>query len=118
MKVLICGDRNWSNIERVVDKLMELQDRGYTTLIEGEANGADRIAKEAAKVLGFTIEAYPADWQKYGKAAGPIRNRQMLVEGKPDLVVAFHGDLENSRGTKNMVNQAIRANIDVRIITD
>jgi hypothetical protein len=56
MKVLICGDRNWSNIERVVDKLMELQDRGYTTLIEGEANGADRIAKEAAKVLGLLLK--------------------------------------------------------------
>jgi hypothetical protein len=52
---------------------------------------------------------FPADWEKYGKAAGPIRNQQILVEGKPDLVVAFQG----GRGTANMVSRAQQAGVPV-----
>lgn len=58
------------------------------------------------------VEPYPADWS-IGRAAGPIRNKRMIVEGKPDLVVAFHDSLETSRRTRNMINQAISAGIPV-----
>ena len=51
---------------------------------------------------GVVVEEFKADWDKFGRAAGPIRNAQMLREGKPDLVVAFPG----GRGTANMVAQA------------
>ena len=50
---------------------------------------------------------FPAEWDKYGKAAGVLRNQQMLDEGYPDLVVYFHKDLENSKGTKDMVTRAV-----------
>ena len=59
----------------------------------------------------------PANWVKYGRAAGPIRNRRMLELVPPDLVVAFHDDLESSRGTKDMVIAARQAEIPVRLIT-
>ena len=53
--------------------------------------------------------AFPAEWKKHGKAAGPIRNRKMLQDGKPDLVLAFPG----GRGTANMVELATDAGIRV-----
>lgn len=56
---------------------------------------------------------FPALWDKHGRAAGPIRNTQMLDEGRPDLVLAFHRDLSESKGTRNMVEQSVKANLPV-----
>jgi hypothetical protein len=78
-------------------------------IIYGGAYGADRLAREWAEEHCLGSECYPADWTKYGRAAGPIRNKQMLVEGKPDLVVAFPG----GPGTADMVRQARAAGIRV-----
>jgi hypothetical protein len=105
-KVLVCGSRDWLDREPIRVWLCKLHDWGFDTLIEGEARGADTIAREEAEKLGFTVLKFPADWDKYHKAAGPIRNKQMLVEGKPDLVIAFSKDIQNSKGTKNMIQQA------------
>lgn len=60
-------------------------------------------------MMGFPVERYPADWERYGKRAGPIRNRKMLDQG-PDLVVAFGGD----KGTADCVREARRRGIAVR----
>jgi hypothetical protein len=61
-----------------------------------------------AEEQGFKIESYPADWKKYKRAAGYIRNKQML-DAKPDLVIAFPG----RNGTRNMVDQAFEADIPI-----
>src|SRR3972149_6405940 len=103
MRVLICGDRNWTDVRTIRSWIAGLQEWGYTTLIEGEARGADSIARDEAILAGIKVLPFPANWAKYGRAAGPIRNQQMLDEGQPDLVVAFHNDIDNSKGTKNMV---------------
>lgn len=58
---------------------------------------------------GISAEGFPADWRKYGKSAGPLRNQQMIDEGKPDLVVAFPG----GTGTADMVRRAKAAGIRV-----
>jgi len=115
MKVLICGDRNWTDREKVRSWIAKLQDWGYDTVIEGEARGADTIAAEEAVRAGMTVCRYPADWARYHRSAGPIRNRQMLDQ-KPDLVVAFHPDLTKSRGTADTVREARRRNIDVIVV--
>ena len=73
-----------------------------TLIIHGGASGADRLAGAWANQNGVNVVEYKARWKQFGKGAGPIRNRQMLDEGKPDLVVAFKGD----RGTANMIKQA------------
>lgn len=89
-------------------------------LIHGCAKGADQLSeyttREMFNTLGTMIayERYPADWEKYGKAAGPIRNKQMLDEGKPDMVIAFLAP--DSRGTKNMIEQAEKADIPVKVV--
>jgi len=117
MKVLICGDRNYKNVEMIRAWLSKLQDWGYTTLIEGEAKGADSIARDEARRIGLEVEPYPAQWDKYGRSAGPIRNRAMLTEGKPDLVVAFHTDIEKSKGTKNMLEISEKAGVNTILVS-
>ena len=113
MRVLVTGSREWTD-RGVIRHALETLPRD-TVIIHGAARGVDRIAGEIATELGFMVEPYPADWGTYGrKAAGPIRNRQMLVEGKPDVVYAFHDDLwKKSKGTKNMANQALHAGVPV-----
>jgi len=114
MRVLICGDRYWTDYPLICKWISSLP---ISVIIEGEAKGADRLARIAATVLHISVEQYPADWKTQGKNAGPIRNYQMLELGKPDLVLAFHDHMEKSKGTKHMVSIAIQANIPTIIIT-
>lgn len=108
MRVLVCGSReydNWGYIQQQLDSLTVKID----TIIHGAAPGVDSLAGVWARRNNITEEAYPAQWEKHGKAAGPIRNKQMLDEGKPDLVVAFLS--EKSKGTRNMIEQSKKAGI-------
>lgn len=114
-KILICGDRNWNDYWVIYDVLSKL-DRNLI-IIHGAARGADTMAGIIAKNLGFKdVISFPAKWTKYGKSAGPIRNRQMLNEN-PDLVIAFHNDIENSKGTKDCIEEAEKRNIQVQLIS-
>jgi hypothetical protein len=127
MRVLVCGGRNFNNKDLVVQTLNAIADEfelwappdeyGNTlplglTIIAGGASGADRLAAEYAAVNWAGYKEFPADWVKYGRSAGPVRNQQMLFEGKPDMVVAFPG----GRGTAHMVTVARRAGVPVREI--
>jgi len=114
MKVLVCGDRNYTDTARVhgaLDALDRLN--GIEAVIEGCATGADSMGESWAREHGVPIRHFRPEWDKYGRAAGPVRNRQMLMEGRPDLVLAFHDNLEESKGTKDMVRQAQKAGIEV-----
>lgn len=115
MKILCCGDRNWNNFQLVYNTLITFP--CDTTVIHGAARGADTIAGKVANLLGMKVEIYSADWTKQGKSAGPIRNRQMLDQ-KPDLVLAFHNDIEASKGTKDCVTEAKRRGIPVRLLKE
>ena len=87
-------------------------------IIEGEAKGADSMARVLAKKLGIKVEPYPAKWDEHGKAAGAIRNSQMLKEGKPDFCLAFHNDIKKSKGTADMVKKCQASGIPGKIIND
>lgn len=110
MRILICGDRNYNSVESVFNYISGLS--LDTVIIHGNCEGADTLAKHVALRLGLQVIPFPADWSK-GRAAGPIRNRQMLVEGRPDRVIAFHDSLTTSRGTRDMITQTLRAGIPV-----
>ena len=86
-----------------------------TVIIEGEAPGADTIAREEADKIGLVVEKYRAKWNLYGRGAGIIRNTEMRKVGKPDKVVAFHNDIGSSKGTKNMIKQSKAAGITCNI---
>lgn len=109
MRVLVCGDRNWTD-KGAIELLLRSLPEG-STLIHGCCRGADMIAHEIAKEIGMEIVTFPAAWDRFGKKAGPIRNERMLLEGKPDRVVAFHDDLRRSKGTAHMVKIAMKAGI-------
>jgi len=112
MKILICGNRSFTDIDKIREVISSLPKKD-TVIIHGAAKGADSIAGQVAAEVGLRVLAFPADWKKYGRAAGPIRNKKMLIEGKPNIVYAFYRDKAESKGTKNMVNQAIKAGIKV-----
>src|SRR5262245_24371218 len=102
MKVLVCGDRNWTDREAVfarLDGLNRIHD--VELVIEGDATGADRMAGEWAVEREVPLSVWPAQWNRYGRGAGPRRNQQMLDQ-HPDAVLAFHHDLGESRGTADM----------------
>lgn len=115
MRVLACGDRRWSDMVTIRRRLADLAEAELPELlIHGDAMGADRMAGYAAELLGIPTQPVPAEWQRYGKRAGHIRNQQML-DMAPDLVLAFHDNLLASKGTRDMVRRARTAGILVRI---
>lgn len=112
MRILVTGGRDYGDrayLFRVLSILHELQP--LSLLIVGDAPGADRFAWQWAIENKVSWIRYPADWGRYGRAAGPIRNRQML-EAQPQLVLAFPG----GRGTADMVNAANAAGVWVQEI--
>ena len=111
-RVLVCGGRDFDDHElmfRVLNGILSDRWGEGLTIIHGGARGADRLAGSWAEYKGLDIEVYPADWKRYGKQAGFIRNAQMLEEGEPDLVVAFEGGV----GTAMMVKLAREAGVPV-----
>ena len=113
MRVLVCGDRDWSNYEAILHRLEELP--ATSVVIHGGCRGADWLAERAATSLGISSIVFFADWGKHGLAAGPIRNREML-DTDPSLVIAFHSDLGASKGTKDCVTEAKRRDVPVEVI--
>lgn len=116
MRVLVCGGRDYNNRDHVHNTLTQLDaERGpITCIIHGAATGADHEGMIWAQMMaesGRKIMHAPfsAELRVFGKAAGPIRNKRMLVEGKPDVVVAFPG----GRGTADMMRQARVAGVEV-----
>lgn len=110
MRVLVCGGRDYHQFAAVDKALRQVHDQyGIDVLIHGAARGADSLGAKWAEQRGIPTLSFPADWDKHGRAAGHIRNAQMLDEGKPEGVVAFPG----GRGTADMVRKARAAGIKV-----
>ena len=111
VRIIVCGGRDYADrafVFQVLDKIHTL--RGICEVIQGECpTGADRWAREWAVNMGKTLTRCRAEWEKYGKRAGPIRNRQML-ELKPDGVVAFD---TGGPGTRDMISAAQEACVPV-----
>ncbi len=111
MRVLVCGGRNFSDTS-LFGEAVERFAPCVTLIIHGGAAGADEMADNWGIWAEIPVECYEADWKRYGNSAGPIRNQQMIDEGKPDLVLAFPG----GRGTADMVRRAKAAGIPVEEI--
>lgn len=115
MNVLVCGGREYRDGDRVREVLAAFHSaQPIARLIEGGATGADRIARRWANEHRVPTDTFAAEWSLHGKAAGPIRNRTMLREGKPDVVIAFPG----GAGTAHMVKIAKAAGVEVLIVTE
>lgn len=105
-RILVCGGRNYADIDHMRRVLFALDP---SEICHGAASGADSLAGIVGREMQIIVTRFPADWDTHGKAAGPIRNKQMLAEFKPDLVVAFPG----GRGTEHMKKIARDAGVPV-----
>lgn len=118
-RILVCGDRNWTNYSAIRNTLKRFCDgKKNVVVIDGACRGADNLGHKAAKALGFKWQRFPADWTLHGKAAGPIRNREMVEKGKPELVLAFHNNIDQSRGTRDMLYAAKEAGVTTKLFRE
>lgn len=103
MKVLVYGGRNYNDWQTLFGELHKIHKvTPITEIISGKARGADYLGGSWTVANSIKLTEYLANWDRDGKAAGPIRNQQMLDEGKPDLVIAFPG----GAGTKDMITRS------------
>jgi hypothetical protein len=118
LRVLVCGSRSWTDRETIWKAMTSIDffskyKPSDVIIIHGNAKGADQLAESVAVELGYFIKRFPAEWNKYGKSAGMIRNKQMLEEGKPSFVLAFQ--VGNSPGTANMIKLVQDADMPIKI---
>ncbi|MBG7631299.1 MAG: DUF2493 domain-containing protein [Bacteroidetes bacterium] len=113
MKLIIAGSRNFNDYKKlckICDHL--LQNQANIEIISGAARGADQLGEKYASEKGYSIKQFPANWNKYGKAAGPKRNEQMA--NYANTLIAFWDG--KSKGTKHMIDMAKQANLNVEVI--
>lgn len=117
IRVLVCGGRQYDNDRIVFNSLSRVHAKTPIGLVihgacmqRGMLSGADRWAEAWAQVNQIPYLGVPARWDTDGRAAGPIRNAQMIADWHPDLVVGFPG----GKGTAGMLSLARRAGIEIR----
>ena len=124
MKLLVCGGRNYQDYATLSKVLNGLhKEYGFTTVIHGAAKGADSLADRWAKQHDIPVQAFPAQWRtheencspncrsnSYCRRAGFRRNEQMLLEGKPEMVVGFPG----GAGTAGMLKLSRDAGVTTK----
>ena len=110
-RIGITGSRNFSDLKKMREFITSLP--AGISISVGDCRGADKAASSLALSLGISIIIYSADWQRYGKAAGPIRNKQIIDSGIEALYAFPDVDLDRSIGTRDCVRQAKKAGIPV-----
>ncbi len=116
MRIVVGGCRNFSDyelIERHLDRLLAPYDHSGIVFLSGHCAGVDLLAERYAKEHALAVELYPANWKRYGRAAGPIRNEEMVIQA--DCVVAFWDGA--SRGTKSLISYAQKQGKELHIIS-
>lgn len=110
MRVIIAGARCCNHYHVVCQAV---HDSGFdiTTVVSGCAVGVDTLGERYADEHGIPCERHPADWKKYGRAAGHIRNHEMALCADA-LIAILMGE---SRGTRNMIQQAREAGLPIYI---
>ena len=115
-RIIVCGGVDFNDYDYLKNQLDRL--RAYyedIKLVSGHARGADTLAERYAAERDIPIQVFPAEWKKYGKAAGPMRNRAMLEYANEETaVVAAFWDGQ-SRGTGNMIKQAKAAGAECHV---
>ena len=116
-RVIVCGCRHFADRELCFGMLDSfLQGKENVEIVTGHAKGADLFAEEHAKEKGIELKVFRPDWKRYGRGAGPIRNREMLAyaeEGVPIVIAFWDG---KSKGTGNMIETAREHGVDVHIV--
>jgi nucleoside-diphosphate-sugar epimerase len=112
-RILVCGSRGW-NDGHAVYLYLRNQPRDAVIVHGACASGADRHAWLACQALGLRQEQHPADWKRFGKRAGFIRNDEMLDSGIDRVAAFWDGE---SRGTKHTIEGARKRGIPTFVVT-
>ena len=115
MRILSTGGRDWDDIDAIRDAIMLATigvSKRQVFVVHGAARGADTIADQIARGLGMIPEPHPANWSEHHRAAGPIRNQQMVDLGA-DMCLAFL--MPGSKGTADCIKRAEKAGIPVTV---
>jgi len=110
MKVAVIGSRTFNDYEEIKRTLSAIN---ITLLVSGGAKGADTLGEQYAKENNIPTKIFFPDWNKHGKAAGFIRNTDIINEA--ELVVAFWDN--SSKGTKDSLQKAEKAGKKILVIT-
>lgn len=121
-RIIIAGSRKFNDYKKMLTVLDDLgihliNSIDPVEIISGHASGADALGERFAKAYKYPLKLFPAEWDKYGKAAGPIRNEQMAkyaAEADRGMLIAF--PIGESRGTKNMIKLAKQYGLEVNVI--
>lgn len=123
IRIIIAGTRDFNRYDILepeaadfVDEFKNCNPECIITIVSGGARGADLLGERFAKEHGFKLVRFPADWKKYGKHAGPIRNRKLLNYAKEETGVLLAFWDRKSRGARNMIDIAKDAGIIVKVI--
>ena len=114
VKVIIAGSRSFNDYKLLIEEVQSIlvNPDTFWEIVSGTSKGADKLGERFAKDFNFKLSKFPAKWNIYGKAAGPVRNEKMAKYA--DILIAFwDGD---SSGTKNMIELANKYNLEVHII--
>ena len=115
-KIIIAGGRDFMDYNLLKEKankiLQEKRESHKIVIISGCARGADTLGLRYASENAFDVEEYPANWDKYGKKAGYMRNVEM-AENADALIACWDG---KSKGTKHMIDIATKRNLPIRVI--
>jgi hypothetical protein len=113
MKIIIAGSRNFNDYNLLKSSCDNLLTQ-FTNIeiVSGTARGADKLGERYAREKGYSIKQFPANWDKFGKSAGYIRNDEMAQYA--DMLIAFWDG--TSKGTKHMIDLANKRGIKVEIV--
>ena len=116
-RLLVCGSRDFEDYDLLKSKLDHYLSRHrLVEIVSGGCKGADKLAERYAKEKGFAFREFPANWNKYKRAAGPIRNEEMhkyISQFENRGVVAFWNG--QSAGTRGNFELAHKYNNPLRI---
>lgn len=126
LRVIIAGSRDFDDFPKLmnscIDILHEISEQNDNLnkirIVSGTARGADRLGEQYAKIAGYEVSRFPADWDGLGKRAGYVRNAEMakyaVADGNYGVLIAFWNG--NSKGTKHMIDLAEKKGLEVHIV--
>lgn len=120
-RIIIAGSRDFNDyilMASVVSDIINIKNiKDDIEIVSGHAKGADALGERFANDRGYHLKIFPADWIKYKRSAGPIRNKQMAeyaAESERGILIAF--PMGESRGTRNMIEEAKKLELEVHVI--
>lgn len=126
LRVIIAGSRDFDDFPKLMNSCIDIlheisaqnDDLDKIRIVSGTARGADLLGEQYAKISGYELSRFPADWDGLGKRAGYVRNAEMakyaMAEGNYGVLIAFWDG--KSKGTKHMINLAEKNGLEVHIV--